>query len=123
MITRMSAWFRRKPKEVVPSGLSPAEREYRLERIQTFQNISDRPREEIIKIMDSWNIEKGVQQVGDDPEEVIYIPRPLWDDEFLYTRHGYPSYDLARAEVTARGGIMFEDLNLNEEDSDVDSSL
>ncbi|UDL15864.1 hypothetical protein QEH42_gp073 [Microbacterium phage Pumpernickel] len=108
MSTGLFSWFRRKPKELLT--LSKDERDYRQWRIDTFSSVSDRPLEEIERLMDSWVIDEAIQGVGNDPATKVYIPHPIWDDEYPFTRRAYGTYELACAEVKAVNGVMFDDL-------------
>ncbi|URP22142.1 hypothetical protein SEA_BIG4_58 [Microbacterium phage Big4] len=103
-------WFKRKPKDAVPPApyqlSDSSEKAYRIDRIKEIAGILDRPLAETAERLDVWVIREASGSVGDEPVMPMFIPHPLWDDEWLLTRSSYPTREQAEAHIHRVGGTL-----------------
>lgn len=84
------SFFKRKPKIVLTE-----EEKYRERRMA-----------EIVQHYDTWTISKVQQSTNGTDFDVVYVPHPLWDDEWMLARKMFDSYEEAMAEVTRNNGTI-----------------
>lgn len=107
-------WFRRKPKVVkdaipdAPYSLDSYDRNYRVVRIQEIAEIWNQSLAYTAERLDQWVIHPITGSRGGDDLIELYIPRPLWDDEWLMTRDSYVTREQAEAHVASVGGRLVE---------------
>lgn len=59
---------------------------------------------DVYKMFDSWVVDECF--VNDD---LVYIPHPIWDEEYALTRSGFSSLVEAEDYIKKVGGVSYED--------------
>lgn len=107
--------FRRKSKPVQignpEKGLDRSALAYRLVRIREIAEMTEKSVPAAAELADRWVINMATAAYGlpdgrmSEPE-VRFIPHPIWDDEWLMTRNGFPTREEAIAYVASVGGEL-----------------
>jgi hypothetical protein len=103
--------FFRKPRKI-KVGWDRYERvaqHYREFRIREIAEATQKSYADASALADRWIVHMCTVQVGDDAPEIRFIPSPIWDDEWMMSRNGFPTREEALAEVQRVGGKLLTD--------------
>ena len=111
-------WPFKKPKRRSPArlgnpepGLDPHAAAYRLHRIDEIASRTSQTREDAADLADMWLIQTAHVSVAHGPMELVFIPHPIWDDEWLLARTYFKTRSDAIAHVVERGGELLGHAN------------
>lgn len=90
--------------------LSRMAERYRVGRIMTIAELTEKSVAEAVQLADRWIIHMSdVPLGGMEDSRMQFIPSPVWDDEWLVSRQGFNTREEAIAEVRRVGGRLLTD--------------
>lgn len=78
---------------------------YREERITEIMELAEKSRESATELADRWFIMTVNSSVGGEPSRKRYVPRPVWDDDWMW-RSMFDTREEALEHIASKKGKL-----------------